>query len=298
MATPATTSESARPCQANILRSLIAHGKLFEDIDNNHPEGDVRLRFLKLRTIRAQYVEGRVWQQWRRYDDFMSEVKAGKKDPNHAEVLDEFEDIMTSLIDYLDLNSRALAQDSKAAQAPVVDQYMMDNVWRYWIQPPENGIRAPNGELKSLYGSQGEPVSPYFTAPRGCEDNFFRSVILHRVMIPLDHRVLMPCRRLYNRMLCRHMPSTDHGLGGRALRIIVSALESTLAVTCMAGSVVLLYNLKSTKDRFIVASLFSLVFPYSMVFLSKEATRLFTLTAGYWAVMVVFIAASSYGSNN
>ena len=177
----------------------------------------------------------------------------------------------------MNLPGRALEQDSKAAQGPVVDQYMMDNVWRYHVHPPENGTRAPNGELKSLYGSPGEPVSPYFTTPRGCKDDFFRRLILHRIMIPVDRRALRPCRNLYNRMLGRDMPSEDHGLGGRALGTIVSALEIALAVTCMAGSVILLYNLKSTTDRFIVASLFSLVFPYSMVFLSQEATRLFTV---------------------
>jgi hypothetical protein len=157
---------------------------------------------------------------------------------------------------------------------------MMDSVFRHWVHEHENGIRAPNGELKSLYGSLGEPVSPSFTTLRGSENNFFRSVIVDKIMEPVDQRAFMPCRRLYNRMLGRQMPSDDHALGGRELGIIVSALEITLAVTCMAGSVVLLYNLTSTKDRLIVASLSSLVFPYSVVFLSKEATRLFTLIAG------------------
>jgi hypothetical protein len=180
----------------------------------------------------------------------------------------------------MNLPGRALEQDSKAAQGPVVDQYMMDKVFRHHVHPPKNGIRAPNGELKSLYGSPGSPVSPHFTTPRGCKDDFFRRIILHKIMIPVDRRVLRPCRKLYNWVLSRDMPSEDRGLGGRALGIIVSALEITLAVTCMAGSVILLYNLTSTTDRFIVASLFSLVFPYSMVFLSQEATRLFTLTAG------------------
>jgi hypothetical protein len=87
------------------LTSLIAHGELYEDIDNNHPEGDVRQRFLGLRTIRAQYVEGRVWQQWRDYEEFVSEVKVGKKNPNHAEVQEEFEDLMVGVDKYLDWSS-------------------------------------------------------------------------------------------------------------------------------------------------------------------------------------------------
>lgn len=155
----------------------------------------------------------------------------------------------------------------------------MNNVFRYHIDPSEKGIRAPNGELKTLYGTWGDPVSSKFTAPRGCDHDFFRGLILQKLLHPLDERVYIPCRRLYNKLLRREQAQEAHRLGGWTLGLIVSALECVLSSLCLSGSVIIVYKLPTTKDRIIAVALLSLVFPYPVIFLSKEALRIFALSA-------------------
>lgn len=284
--------------RADVLRSLSAYEKLFNEIDDNRPEGDVRLRFLGLRAIRSNYVDGRVKQCGCEYYELMADVREGRLDPEAEDVQNRFEELMIALDKALDWSStylsyiflstslilllgRVLEQDSKAAKAPVVNPHFMNNIFRWNLELPGQGDRAPNGELKSLYGSRGDPVPSHFTTPRGCEDDLFRRFILNKVLVALDHRVYIPCRKLYNKLLGRDYEQEAHKLGGRVLEVIVSALETALSVLCVSGSVILLYNLNSMKERLIATTFLSLVFPYPVIFLSKEAMRMFALTAAY-----------------
>jgi len=99
-ASPAPRNAGTRE---DVLCSLVAHRDLFEDIDNNHPEGDVRQRFLGLRAIRSSYVESKVREQECAYNELVSEVNAGK-----ANVLAEkrFEEVMVGLDEALSWNSK------------------------------------------------------------------------------------------------------------------------------------------------------------------------------------------------
>jgi hypothetical protein len=175
---------------------------------------------------------------------------------------------------------RALEQDSRAAQAPVVHPFFMNTVFRHYLDQQTTSLFAPNGELKAFYGSQGDPVSQNLCAVRGCEDDFFRRLILNNLLVPINEHIYKPCEKLYYALFSRVQEEEARGLGGRTLEIIVSALECVVSVSCIAGSVTLLYNLPSMKDRIIATTFLSLVFPYAIVFLSKEARSMFPLTAG------------------
>jgi hypothetical protein len=90
--------------QRNLVLSLATHKPLFNDIDA-HPEADVRLRFGRLRAIRAQYVEGKTQDAELDFDQFMEAVRSGKKDAQSAAVQRECDQIMLKVDKYLDWNS-------------------------------------------------------------------------------------------------------------------------------------------------------------------------------------------------
>jgi len=153
----------------------------------------------------------------------------------------------------------------------------MDNVYRYHI----HGKGAlPNGQGLADYGSHGDSVQACHAPIRECEDNLFLYMILHRLFPRLHSRIYIPCWRLYNKILNRDPGPEPEGFDGRQLGLIVIALESPILVACVAGAVALLYNIKSFSNRIIVTSLFNLVFPYLVVFFSKEVKGMFKLTFG------------------
>jgi hypothetical protein len=59
-------------CRAAKISWFLTHNDLFQEIDNNHPEADVRQRFLRARAIRAKDLEWKVEQCVHDYDKFGS----------------------------------------------------------------------------------------------------------------------------------------------------------------------------------------------------------------------------------
>lgn len=193
----------------------------------------------------------------------------------------------------------------------MVDQYFMDSVFRYYMEQPGKGLRAPNGELRSLYGSTGHSVSPTLMASRGCDSDFIRDIITQNLMAPFHQRVFVPCQTYYRRILGRNAAQQSQGVSGATLDILVNTVECLIAVGCVAGAVILLYNLSSTKDRLIAATFLSFAFPFPVVFFSQEAMQTFSLTAMYatlpvdgslltlsriWAVLIVFLTTANLSS--
>ncbi|KAF2259097.1 hypothetical protein CC78DRAFT_83572 [Lojkania enalia] len=156
---------------------------------------------------------------------------------------------------------------------------------------------APNGLPVEFYGSKGDPTTG-LTALRGHEDSFFRRLILYKLAIPFNHHIYSPLKNITHRILCRPVSHRQHGLSGRMLLGMVAALESLVGVCLVAVSVIILHNAASMRNQLIATSLLSLAFPYIVIFLSADAFRLFTLTATFWAVAVVFISANYGGRSN
>jgi hypothetical protein len=144
--------------------------------------------------------------------------------------------------------------------------------------------RAPNGESLAVYGSRGEAVPPNLAALRDCEEDFLRTFILARLVQPLISYIYVPYSRFCNRFLHRDLGAGPQGVDDGVLGVIVTAVEHSIFVLCLAGSVALLSSLVSMRDRIIATSFFSLAIPYIATFLSKEAKGLFTLNAAWVSI--------------
>ncbi|KAF2705180.1 hypothetical protein K504DRAFT_96853 [Pleomassaria siparia CBS 279.74] len=201
------------------------------------------------------------------------------------------------IISALTFPGRILEEDSRIAQAHVPNQYFMDHGFRRYTSV-NRGTRAPNGQFLSCYGSHGDAVGTSFTTPRKCDDDLFRNFFLKRLEGSLTSKIYLQCWKWYHKIFNRELGPEPQGLGGRPLEVVVTAVEYTIFVSCLAGPIALLSSLDAIRDRIIAASFSSLAFPYIAVFLSKEASKTFMLVAAYWAVLAVFIATSGSGSKS
>ncbi|KAF2797880.1 hypothetical protein K505DRAFT_333921 [Melanomma pulvis-pyrius CBS 109.77] len=290
-AAPGATPSSRQ----DFLLALKAHRDLFDDIDNNRPEADIRRRFLGYRAIRAAYVGYRVREKLHRYDEFESEITVENVNLKPESTWKTFEKIMMEVDETLTWYSRIYEEDTRAAQAPVVSQFYMDRVFRHHTAGEGKGLLAPNGELLSLYGTQGEPVPMGLAPTRGYETDLLRHIILETLLIPFHSYIYIPCWKIWSKILNRDPGPEPEALSGRTLEIVVTAVECMISVLFLAGPVVLLYNLPHMRDRVIAGSFFSLTFPLILVFLSKEARGIFILNAAFWAIIAIFIVANGSG---
>ncbi|KAF2869492.1 hypothetical protein BDV95DRAFT_102237 [Massariosphaeria phaeospora] len=270
------------------LLSLVNHHDLFAQIGNRHPEADIRQRLYRPRAIVAGYVEGKVCAKERAYDELAEELR---KNPHDEGCFQRLERGILELDEALEWNSRVLLRDSQAANAPGVDPFFL-NVFRDHLNADPTKALAPNGEPRSMYGSHGDPVSDNFASLRDCPDDIFRRLILDRLLHPFNQHIVVRCLRYYNKLLSRSVQE-PRGLAGQTLDNMVHALECLVAALSLSGSVILLYNISSMRDRLIAATFLSLAFLYPITFLSREATRVFALTAAFWAVIIVFITYDS-----
>ena len=94
---------------SDLLQSIAAYADLFETIDNNHPEADVRHRFLGLRAAREKYVHWLVRDRERAYKKLRDEVKSGAADPGDEDRLDTFENVMLEVDRALRWHSKLLS---------------------------------------------------------------------------------------------------------------------------------------------------------------------------------------------
>ncbi|ORY19456.1 hypothetical protein BCR34DRAFT_595422 [Clohesyomyces aquaticus] len=279
------------PTVASHIWALIDHTGPAE-LDHDaavHPEGDVRQRFMSLRYSLSQYVEWRVLRKRHEYNEFVREVKERKINPDAEHVCKRYEKLMLELDKELEWSSRTYERDSRMVMAPTVSPYHMDKVLRYQLHKEGKELLAPNGLDRSFYGFEGEAIPSDLTASRGVEDDIFRHLIIHKLLEPFGTRVLTPIQQFGDKILKRETTEQPQGIRGRTLDIMVNALECLLSVIWFAGSVILVYNQHSMKNRIMASTFSALAFPVCLVFLSREAVRICTLTAGFWAVLVVFM---------
>lgn len=156
----------------------------------------------------------------------------------------------------------------------------MDKFYRWHLEQDGMGHRGPNGELRSMYGSTGDDVPRTFMTPRGCDEGFFQRLILDKLTVPFNHKVVRPFQKYYNKLLGRNTELTAQGLSGARLNIVVYALECIVAVGIFEASIILVYNLPSTKSRLVAAPFASLACAIPVIFLSPQAKGAFHLIAG------------------
>jgi hypothetical protein len=170
-------------------------------------------------------------------------------------------------------------EDSEAADAPVVDAHFM-YYFRYLLEQPGKGLRAPNGMLRSVYGSMRDSTPRWVRALRHYnEDSFFHRLILDKLMQPFNHKIVVPFQKRYNRVLGRRDESGSQALSQRTLNVLVMILECVVATGFFAGPVAMLYKLQSTESRLIAAPFASFVCLLPAIFLSKDAKTISTLLA-------------------
>ncbi|KAF2634346.1 hypothetical protein P280DRAFT_278292 [Massarina eburnea CBS 473.64] len=270
---------SGTPKRADILLSFITYKDFYDDLETQ-PEADVRHRFLRARSKRAAYVERLVRGCDRALEDFQSEVENGNIRQKEEDLERSFEIKILNLDKALRWYSQINEDDSKAACAPVVDQYFMEHTVRFYTNKPEKGLRGPNAELRASYGSVGDPVPISISAVRGCESDPVRRLILDKLTEPFYWKVYAPIRDWCKTAMGDETKSPKPKLEGGILQAIGIAVEFSVAAGCFAGSMTLLYNLKSTKARLITAPFMSLVCALPVVFMSRDARQWVMLMAG------------------
>lgn len=145
---------------------------------------------------------------------------------------------------------------------------------------PEMGLKCPNGQAQDFYGKVGEPPSPDFIAICETEQSLFSYVVVEWLMKPYYDFLYNPTRIFIYNVVGKPLPETQNqGMGRRTHDILVPGLEALLSCAYMACSVALSVNLSSQTDRLIPMSIMSLVFPFSVLFLSSKAKTIFVLCA-------------------
>ena len=161
------------------------------------------------------------------------------------------------------------------AQAPVGSRQAMDNNFRYHLR----GHRAPSGRLASFYGSFGSPVPLDLATIRGLPENPLRNLIVEYIIQSFFERVYCPLQSCYNKWRGRESGELCRRISPHLINAIVSMLECMLAAMFLGSPIIIIYNIRTTKARMIVASILACVFPSPVHFLSKEAMPIFTLSA-------------------
>lgn len=95
---------SSAASYTDLILSLAAHDDHFTDV-NKFPEADVRQRFLRERSIRAQYVEWLIMAQASVVKQFHDDVRMQKVDPNDEEICKKHAIAMEKLDEVLKWNS-------------------------------------------------------------------------------------------------------------------------------------------------------------------------------------------------
>lgn len=154
----------------------------------------------------------------------------------------------------------------------------MDNTFRHYLGSHE---KAPNAEKCEIFGEYGESAPYSYFAMDGPEDNPLRNFILKKMLIPLDQTI----NKLRER--AQGHPRDDveqqdewrtvHDAG---LEMCAKIFECLIVTGIFAGSVILIYNLHSTRSKLIVAPFMSFICAVPGLFLSKRAQGLLMLMAG------------------
>jgi hypothetical protein len=133
--------------------------------------------------------------------------------------------------------------------------------------------------LRSVYGSTGDDVSQELMSLCNNDNNdFFRRLMYDKLIVPLNKHVFSKIEKKFRQALGRDVDHQVNGMSGSTLDVIVTLLECIAAQVFVAAAVALVYNLRTTKSRMIVApfAAFACVFP--VFFLSKDARFFYTLT--------------------
>lgn len=171
---------------------------------------------------------------------------------------------------------RIYKEDGEIVRAPTVVQHFMDHTFRDSLHKKP---RVPNGRSALFYGSRGDPVPPELMATEDVQDSPFRDLIMKSVMVPFRNHVYEPLRTRYRKWMNREDAQEATNIDDQTLNTIAHGLECIFPGGLVAGTVILLYNLESMRNRLIAASFLALVFPYSVSFLSKDAMLVYALMA-------------------
>ncbi|KAF2730061.1 hypothetical protein EJ04DRAFT_568086 [Polyplosphaeria fusca] len=279
----------------HFLKANLDHPDFLQHVAKR-PEADGRQRFEMLRPVRAYYVEWMIGTIWRQYDEFLLEVKEAMASPdfvNNDEWSGRYKRLVKKMDKYLRWHNRCYTEDMEMAQAPTVPQHCMDNDLRYHLLRPGQGDYHPNGLPRSEYGGHGDRVSESFAAVSEVDDNLLRDFLLKRVIVPL-HGQYVGLKKRYCELRGRDAGNCDHEISDLPLDAAAHFLLCLSGAVLLIGSVILLSTLSSKKYKLVAATFLTLAFSLPVSFLGQKAFPAFSLMAAFWAVIVVYIATSSY----
>ncbi|PVI08204.1 hypothetical protein DM02DRAFT_155921 [Periconia macrospinosa] len=290
-------SEETTAAAADLLAFSSSYNEYFKDA-KKQPEADIRPRLLVPRNKVAKFVEYIVKSRWRDVENSEKEWCAVNDPLGRKDMERRYGEKMVGFLKVLLLYSQINDADTKATQACKVDQFIMDNTIRRHMNSQSTGS---NAQLCEEYGAVGEPAPASHFAMRGPEDNLLRRILLNKLLVPVDQSIFN-LQEKYRKHKGQNIENQD-AMGevrNVPLEMVARILECMIAAGCFAGSVVLLYYLRSTRNKLIAAPFMSFVCALPVSFLSKQSQGLFMLMAGIWAVLavIVFLQVGSLPSMN
>ncbi|KAF2118138.1 hypothetical protein BDV96DRAFT_378765 [Lophiotrema nucula] len=246
-----------------------------------------------LRAIRYHYFEFKAGGLKCRWAELQQKHRTCEGDVQAQSLFDEFETFVLETDEVLTSLSRIFREDSEMAHAPTVPRDAMDTRYRRKLHDPHTGNLAPNGRPASDYGVVGESVSPEFATIWDVPESPLRGFILRRIIEPIYDHVFVRLCDAYSSYRGRPSGNHEKEIYEGPLDLFVSAVECLVAAVSLAVPVIVILNLNTQKQRLVAATCLTLVFPFVALLLSKQAQPIFQLTAGFWAVVVVFLSTAN-----
>ncbi|KAJ4372391.1 hypothetical protein N0V83_004165 [Neocucurbitaria cava] len=146
----------------------------------------------------------------------------------------------------------------------------------------EGSMRAPNGELASIYGRKGEPVPPNLGTLYRPESEPLEDFIVDRLMNPFLKYVGEPFKSLWVKLsMYRDGDSTMEvgfwDVDARIISAIARAIVCVIAILSLAAPIATLNVIKETKLRIVVMTLFGQLFAMLAQFLGSGSLEYYIL---------------------
>ncbi|KAH7086871.1 hypothetical protein FB567DRAFT_53436 [Paraphoma chrysanthemicola] len=278
---PATTPE--------LIQALAQHQPLFQKIAE-YPQAAIHNRYIGEWAMLGAYSEGRV-------DRSAFEVRQFLQANSQGEVKDHLESTlhttMTNLAEDLfqHLHVTKALSDMVLANPPSTSGIA---VYRVWSGSDHGGRRAPNGQLLSTYGKEGEPAPTHFASCHNENLDPISEFMANWLMNPFLNFVVSPVRRVILKvpivrdMLRSNEPNVP-AVDVSVIKALSKHVVSATAVLCLTAAILTLEAIRDPKWRIVIAALFAMVFSVPAQYIGSRSLPFYLLILAYFQMTVVFL---------
>jgi hypothetical protein len=145
--------------------------------------------------------------------------------------------------------------------------------------------RAVNGESTLLYGMKGEPVPPYLTTicdDREDPDDSVENIIIDWLLDPFLELITNPFRSILPKLpiVGKRFEGIDPEqklVAASTTSALAKAIMVMVAILCLTTTIVVLNEMKDSRNRILVAAVFAQLFALPIQFLSPRTLPLYML---------------------